>query len=97
MDTSETMLATRMFSTPANVKSPGAMLASIRAVYGARAMFKAIVKIGLAAPIRKANIAERTSRCQGFSASVIGPPNALNNCQTIIMNSSAQAVYCMIL
>ena len=83
-------------STPANVKSPGFMDASIRAVYGARAMSSANSNIGLANPIIKAKIELLTKRCHGFSASVIGPPKALNSCHTVIRKSNAHAVYCMI-
>lgn len=38
----------RTCSTPANVKLPGSIVASIRAVYGARAMSSASRNIGLA-------------------------------------------------
>lgn len=80
-------------SMPAKVKSPGSMLASIRAVYGARAISSTNKKMGFAYPIRIAKMELRAIRCQGFSASVIGPPNTRNSCHTVIMNINAQAKY----
>ena len=38
-------------------------------------------------------MALRTSSCHGFSASVTGPPNTRNSCQTVMRNSSAHAEY----
>ena len=84
------------FEIPAKVKSPGFMLASISAVYGARAISNAIIKIGLAYAMRIAKSALLITKCHGFSASVIGPPNALNSCQTVIRNRMHQAAYCII-
>ena len=68
---------------------------SMSAVYGAVAIFNVNRKIGFAYPIRKANNALLPSSTHGFSASVTGPPNTRNNCQTVIRNSSAHAVYCI--
>ncbi len=82
-------------STPAKVKSSAVMLTSISAVYGALAMSSANMKIGFAYPISSAKIAPRTTNCHGFSASVIGPPNARNSCHTTMRKRTAQAVYCM--
>ena len=82
-------------STPAKVNSSAVMLTSISAVYGALAMSSASMKIGFAYPISSAKIAPRTTNCHGFSASVMGPPNARNSCQTTMRKRTAQAVYCM--
>ena len=41
------------------------------------------------------DVYKRQMRVHGFSASVIGPPKTRNNCQTVIRNKSAQAVYCI--
>ena len=84
------------FSMPAKVKSPGSIEASINAVYGARAMSKAIENIDFENPIIMAKMQLRTKSCHGFSDSVIGPPNARNNCQIVIRNKTAHAVYCKI-
>lgn len=82
-------------SIPANVKSPGFMLESINAVYGARTISNTIENIGWAYPMRNANKMLRANKCHGFSASVIGPPNTRNNCQMVIRNRMHHAVYCM--
>ena len=58
-------------------------------------MSSVIMKIGFAYPMSSAKMALRATSCQGFSASVIGPPNTRNSCQTVIKNSTAHAVYCM--
>ena len=79
--------------TPTKVKSSAVMVTSIRAVYGARAICRASMKIGFAYPISRAKIAALASSAHGFSASVTGPPKTRNNCQTVIRNSIAQAVY----
>jgi hypothetical protein len=72
------------------------MLASINAVYGARAISRVILKMGLANPIMIANNVLLASRCHGFSASVIGPPNVRKSCHIVMRNNNAHAVYCMI-
>ncbi len=87
----------RACSMPANVKSSPVILNSINEVYGARAMIRHALKMGLAYPTRKAKIAPLIKRCHGFSASVMGPPKDLKSCQTTIRISMAYAVTCMTL
>ena len=82
-------------STPAKVKSSAVIWISIRAVYGAVAMSRHIENIGFEYPISNANNALLPINVHGFSASVTGPPNIRNNCQTVMRKSSAQAVYCI--
>ena len=52
-------------------------------------------KIGFANQINTANNALLRIKLQGFSASVIGPPNERNNCHTVIRNNIVQAMYCI--
>ena len=82
-------------SIPAKVKSSEVIATSIKAVYGALAISKAIRNIGLAYPISKANKELLASNVNGFSASVIGPPKTRNNCQTVIKKRIAHAIYCI--
>ena len=63
-------------------------------MYGAFAIFNIYRKIGFAKYIKTAKITPRANNTQGFSASVIGPPKDLNNCQTIIKKSKHQETYC---
>ena len=58
-------------------------------------MSKAMVKMGRAAPTSRANRALRSRSCQGFSASVMGPPNTRNSCHTVMRKRTAQAMYCI--
>lgn len=58
-------------------------------------MSRAMVKMGRAAPTSKANRALLSRSCQGFSASVMGPPNTRNSCHTVMRNRTAQAMYCI--
>ncbi|CDD29490.1 unknown [Firmicutes bacterium CAG:94] len=58
-------------------------------------MSRAMVKMGREAPTSRANKALRSRSCQGFSASVMGPPNTRNSCHTVMRNRTAQAMYCI--
>ena len=82
-------------SIPAKVKSSADIVMSIRAVYGALAISSVSMNMGFAYPMSSANKALLAISDHGFSASVIGPPYTRNNCQTVMRNSNAHAVYCI--
>ena len=84
-----------MFSIPTNVKVSRPFGKFISTVYGAFAISNTYKNIGFANPINNANNALRISKLQGFSASVMGPPNERNNCQIVIKNNIVQAIYCI--
>ncbi len=51
--------------------------------------------MGFAKPIKMPNRLLLMSKVHGFSASAIGPAKERNNCQTVMINKSVHAVYCI--